>query len=90
MSGRTTPAPLAFPCDFPIKVFGAGDEGFASLVAEIVRRHAPELEANAIVCRPSKEGRYQAVTVTVRAQSKVQLDAIYRDLSGASDVIMAL
>jgi putative lipoic acid-binding regulatory protein len=30
------------------------------------------------------------VTITVRASSQAQLDAIYRDLSASSDVIMAL
>ncbi|HUL11621.1 MAG TPA: DUF493 domain-containing protein [Methylococcaceae bacterium] len=85
------PAPLLnFPCDFPIKAFGHSRADFDLIIAEIVRRHAPDLGADAIAVRPSKGGKYTAVTITVRASSKAQLDAIYSDLSASADVIMAL
>lgn len=81
---------LEFPCDFPIKAFGRGGEDFDLRVVEIVRRHAPDLGENAVSSRPSKAGRFNAVTVTIRARDQAQLDAIYRDLSACPDVIMAL
>lgn len=81
---------LSFPCDFPIKAFGHSRGDFDLVVAEIVRRHVPDLRENAIVTRPSKGGRFTAITITVRAVSQAQLDAIYRDLSTSTDVIMAL
>lgn len=90
MNGRTPPPLLEFPCDFPIKVFGNGSDGFPALVAAIVRRHAPDLADSAVTSRASKGGRYLAVTVTVRARSQEQLDAIYRDLSASTEVVMAL
>lgn len=40
--------------------------------------------------RPSRNGRYLSVTVTVRAVSQEQLDAIYRELSSSEAVLMAL
>lgn len=84
------PPLLEFPCDFPLKVFGAGNEGFVDRVAAIVRRHAPDLETDCIRSRASKEGRYLAVTVRLRARSQDQIDSIYRDLSADPEVLMAL
>ena len=39
---------LQFPCDFPIKVMGVGDAGFQTLVMELVRRRAPDLDDPAL------------------------------------------
>ena len=81
---------LEFPCDFPVKAFGQGGENFDLTVVEIVRRHAPDLGEGAVSIRASRGGRYQAVTVTVRATGQAQLDAIYRELSACESVLMAL
>ncbi len=81
---------MEFPCDFPIKVMGMAAVDFELIVAEIVRRHAPELREAAVKSRHSKEGKYISVTVTVNAQSKEQLDNIYMDLTSHERVIMAL
>ena len=59
-------------------------------MVEIVRRHAPDLGEGAVSSRVSSGGRYLAVTLTVRAESRGQLDAIYRELSGHPDVLMSL
>jgi len=81
---------LGFPCDFPIKVMGRAEEGFEDRVVEIVRRHAPDLGEGAVQVRDSRGGNYLSVTVTIRAESRAQLDAIYRDLTGDERVLMAL
>lgn len=81
---------LEFPCDFPIKAMGLAVEGFERQVTELVRRHAPDLDAGAVRTRPSQGGKYLAVTVTVRATSRAQLDAIYQDLTACETVLMAL
>lgn len=87
---QPTESLLQFPCDFPIKAMGKDADGFAPSVVELVRRHAPDLRADAIATRPSRDGRYVSVTVTVQAQNQAQLDAIYRDLSSCEAVLMAL
>ena len=81
---------LEFPCDFPIKVMGRAEPGFDALVVELVRRHAPDLGEGAVSSRPSKGGKWVSVTVTLRAESKAQLDAIYLDLTTHEKVVMAL
>ena len=79
-----------FPCQFPIKAMGRADGDFASVVVEIVSRHAPGVDATAMCVRPSRGGKWIAVTLTIEAQSRPQLDAIYRDLSAHEQVVWAL
>ena len=72
---------LKFPCDFPIKVMGQRQDGFAQAVLEVVLRHAPDFDAAAMEMRPSTKGNYLSLTCTFRAVSREQLDALYRELS---------
>lgn len=81
---------LKFPCNFPIKVMGKAEPGFEAMVVELVGRHTEELLETAINSRLSKGGKWVSVTITLRAQSKAQLDAIYLDLSAHEKVVMAL
>jgi hypothetical protein len=73
---------LEFPCDFPLKVMGAAQDGFAQTIAEVVKKHAPDFDAATMEMRPSKAGNYLSLTCTIRAVSQAQLDALYRELSG--------
>lgn len=71
---------LEFPCDFPIKIMGTMREGFAQAIVDIVMRHAPDFDPATLGMRPSRAGRYLSITCIVRATSKTQLDALYREL----------
>jgi putative lipoic acid-binding regulatory protein len=79
-----------FPCDFPIKVMGRDSESFRTLTLAIVERHAGPLAADQITERMSREGRFLALTYTIRAQSRAQLDTIYQDLTDSGVVLVAL
>lgn len=81
---------LQFPCDFPVKVMGEASAEFEIAVLDIIHRHAPDLKENAIFSRASKDGKYLALTITVVAQSQMQLDAIYHALTACKLVLMAL
>ena len=83
-------SPLAFPCDFPIKVMGRKQAGFAQAITDIVRRHAPDFDPGSVAMRPSRQGRYLSVTCVVRATSREQLDALYQDLCDQPGVVMVL
>jgi putative lipoic acid-binding regulatory protein len=72
---------LKFPCDFPIKVMGQRQDGFAQAVLEVLLRHAPDFDAAGMGMRPSAKGNYMSLTCTIRAVSREQLDALYRELS---------
>lgn len=81
---------LEFPCEFPIKVFGQSDPDFTDKILEIVQRHADSVTRESVQCRKSQGGKYDAITITITATSKSQLDAIYQELTVCPDVIMAL
>jgi len=81
---------LEFPCDFPLKVMGATRDGFAQAIVEVVLRHAPDFDAAQVEMRPSKAGNYLSLTCTIRATSKPQLDALYRELTSHSWVKIVL
>lgn len=81
---------LKFPCDFTLKVFGLKTDEFESTVLMIIHKHAPNLSDRAIQARPSQQGKYCALSVTVHVDSKEQLDNIYRELSSSPQVIMVL
>lgn len=79
-----------YPCDFPIKVMGRKAPGFAQNVTEIVRRHAPDFDPASVDMRPSRQGTYLSVTCVVRARSREQLDALYRELCDHPSIVMVL
>jgi hypothetical protein len=81
---------LEFPCDFCVKAMGHAADDFDALVASIVREHVPELGETAVKTRPSKGGKYLAVSVSFTATSRAQLDGIYMALSAHERVVMAL
>jgi len=83
-------SPLAFPCDFPIKVMGRKQPGFAQAVTDIVRKHAPDFDPASVAMRHSRQGRYLSVTCVVRATSREQLDALYQELCDHPAVVMVL
>jgi putative lipoic acid-binding regulatory protein len=73
---------IEYPSDFPIKVMGATHDAFADTVHEIILIHDPEFHKGKMEVRPSGKGNYTSLTVTVRATSREQLDALYTALSG--------
>jgi putative lipoic acid-binding regulatory protein len=79
-----------FPCDFPIKIMGQATDEFRSLVLGIVTKHFGALAPVQIEERTSSNGRYLSLTCTVRAESKAQLDAVYRELTSCRQVLVAL
>lgn len=81
---------LEFPCRFPIKVMGKATDEFHIEVRRIVREHIPELAEDCFVQRASAQSNYVAITVTIEATSREQLDNIYRSLTACELVLMAL
>ena len=81
---------LRFPTSFPIKAMGKRDDDFAQEVLKIILKHAPDFDGATMEMRPSKNGNFLSVTATINAQSKAQLDDIYRALTAHPSVLMAL
>ncbi|MCG6885718.1 MAG: DUF493 domain-containing protein [Proteobacteria bacterium] len=81
---------LTFPCEFPIKIMGRRSDTLEEEIIAIVRNHAPDLEDGAVRRNASSKGNYLAITVTLTATSKQQLDNIYLDLNAHEAVVMTL
>ncbi len=72
---------LEFPTDFPLKIMGERHDDFAQEIVKVVLRHAPDFDPASLGMRPSSGARYMSLTATIRATSRAQLDALYRELS---------
>ena len=81
---------MTFPCSFPIKLMGRETDEFRQTARELVEKHTAPLDDDAIESALSRNGRFVSVTITVIAESREQLDNIYRDATAHDDVIMAL
>jgi putative lipoic acid-binding regulatory protein len=81
---------LEFPCDFPIKVMGEDSPEFRAMAVALIESHTGPLDSARIRTALSRNGRFVSITVTVNAQSRKQLDDIYRDVSGHPAILMAL
>lgn len=82
--------PLQFPCDFIIKIMGEADDGFEKKALRILHRHCLKEQIKSVKKRHSKKGNYLALSVTVHAENKAQLDSIYIELSATPEVLVAL
>jgi putative lipoic acid-binding regulatory protein len=81
---------MDYPCKFTIKAMGYAHIDLSLVVIDIVRRHAPEVGKNAVQSKFSKSKKYISLSVTITAQSKQQMDAIYQYLSDCEHVLMSL
>jgi len=81
---------MTFPCHFPLKVMGVNNDSFEQDMVVIVRKHVSNLGEGAVSSKPSKTGKYLALTISFTAQSKEQLDNLYREINTHPDVKMML
>lgn len=81
---------IEYPCDFPLKILGHAQAGFAQSVLAVVKRHVPDYDDATLVMKPSKKGKYLSVTCVIRATSREQLDALYQELCDQPMVVMVL
>jgi uncharacterized protein len=88
MSNGPSQSLLEFPTDLPIKVFGRNDTEFRAAVIAIIESHYGT--AYSMTDQQSKQGSYVSLTITVRAETRAQIDAVYRDLVASDLVLMTL
>ncbi len=81
---------LEFPCEFSIKAMGLASPNFPDLVVALIAHYVPDLEGARVEQRTSSTGKYLSVTVVFQAQDRLQLDNVYRELSGHPQVLMVL
>ena len=81
---------LKFPCQFPIKVMGRANKKFRSSAIETLEACVGKISEDDITSALSNKGKFTALTVTIEASSKQQLDDIYKALSANPDVLFLL
>lgn len=83
-------SPIDFPCRYPVKAMGRADANIEQTVWGIITRHAPNTDTRDVQVRPSRNGRFLSVTVTIIAESRTQLDAMYAELQSHQAILAAL
>ncbi|HEX7081770.1 MAG TPA: DUF493 domain-containing protein [Gammaproteobacteria bacterium] len=81
---------LKFPCRLPIKVFGRNVPAFRRTTISIVERHFGSLDATDVSEQLSRRESYASLTIVVHADSRAQVDALYRELTSNDDILMVL
>jgi putative lipoic acid-binding regulatory protein len=81
---------IEFPCEFPIKIMGDATEEFQTKIRAIVRNHASDTPDSAFTELKSSTGKYVSITATITAESREQLDNLYREITSCDLVKWAL
>lgn len=79
---------LSFPCDVPVKVVGRNDAVFRDAAHRIVSRHYSDIGQSDVREQTSRNGAYVSLTFVVDAQSREQVDALYRELTSTDEIVM--
>ncbi len=81
---------ITFPCDFPLKVMGLNIDNYSDYVLSVCQKHVKSVTSDCVHTRPSRSGKYIAVTVQLVATSRQQLDDLYLELNACKHTKMAL
>jgi len=81
---------MDYPCQFTIKTMGFANIELDIIVVDIIRRHAPDVSNDTVKSKFSKSKKYISLSITITAQNKQQMDAIYQDLTDCEHVLMSL
>ena len=81
---------IDFPCEFPVKVMGAGIPEFHACITKIAEKHDPEFIPDETKQKNSKTGKYISLTLNIHAKDKAQLDKLYQELTDHELVLWAL
>ena len=80
---------IQFPCSYPLKVMGLNNELFEPAMKTIFETFI-ETGTVTYVKQLSSGNKYVSITATFTAESKEQLDALYRALNDHELVLMTL
>lgn len=81
---------LQFPCDFALKVMGEDLDNYSDYVLSVCQKHVDGVSKDCVHTRPSRNGKYIAVTVQLVATSRQQLDDLYIELNAYKHTKMEL
>lgn len=79
---------LSFPCELPIKVLGRNSDAFREAACGIVRNYYGDLDEQRYSEQLSRNSSYLSLTFVVRARSRDEADALFRELTASDDIMM--
>jgi hypothetical protein len=89
--GHNEELEMEFPCNFPIKVVGRAGDEFRAQICNIAQKHDQEfVPEQHLQIKDSSQGKYQSLTLNIKALSKEQINAVYQDLKACESVLWAL
>ncbi|WP_075434085.1 DUF493 family protein YbeD [Buchnera aphidicola] len=69
---------LKFPCTFTYKVIGLSQPELTNNIVKIIQHHVPGDYAPQI--KPSNEGIYLSISITIFAKNFKQIEKLYKEL----------
>lgn len=81
---------IEFPCEFTIKIIGNNANNFEQDIRSIIFKHFANGKEIRISCNQSNKNNYIAISATIYAKSKEQLDAVYMELTKHPEAKMVL
>lgn len=81
---------LVFPCRYPIKVMTRTEAQALDQVLSALVDLGTVLDHDSVRVRPSRNGRFQSITVEVEAPSRAQLEQMYGTVRALDVVVMTL
>lgn len=81
---------LEFPCSYPVKAMVRTSAEARRAVLTAVARHSDFSHRDDVRVRPSRNGRFESITVIIRADSRAQLEAVYAEVRALDAVVMTL
>ena len=84
------PSPLEFPCDHALKVMGRNAPEFRERMLAVLTAELGAAATIAVQERRSGDGTFLSLTLTVRVESRPQLEHLYRALHATGLVLFAL
>ncbi|AIT08659.1 lipoate regulatory protein YbeD [Candidatus Francisella endociliophora] len=79
-----------FPCEFPIKIMANPQKETVEAILNVFEKHVPNHDKIDFKTKESKTGKYISITAIFTADSKEQLDNIYKEISSHPEVHMVL
>lgn len=86
----STDVGLEFPCRYPLKAMVRTGAEARTAVLSAISRHTEFCHRDDVRVRPSRNGRFESITVTVTATSREHLEGIYAEVRKLEVVVMML
>jgi uncharacterized protein len=81
---------LEFPTRYPVKAMVRTGASARTAVLTAIARHTEFSHSADVRVRPSRNGRYESITVTITARTREHLEGIYAEVRALEVVVMTL